>query len=97
MIVSFADTDTRTLYESAVCHRRWKSFKKVALRKLDMIDYAADLRDLRSPPGNRLENSRGTAGGNTASALTTSGGDVLHGKMATLTMSKLRIIMTGDT
>ena len=30
-----------------------------AVRKLDMLNAAADLRDLRVPPGNRLEALRG--------------------------------------
>ncbi len=33
----------------------WASVANVARRKLDMLDYAARLDDLRSPPGNRLE------------------------------------------
>ena len=32
---------------------------KVAARKLDMLDYAVQLGDLASPPGNRLEPLRG--------------------------------------
>lgn len=32
---------------------------KLALRRLDMIDAAAVLGDLASPPGNRLEASKG--------------------------------------
>ena len=31
----------------------------MARRKLDLLQYAADLRDLRSPPGNRLEALQG--------------------------------------
>jgi toxin HigB-1 len=35
---------------------RWDEINKaVALRKLDMLDAATQLADLRSPPGNRLE------------------------------------------
>ncbi len=33
----------------------WAQIKNVAKRKLDMVDYAHVLEDLRSPPGNRLE------------------------------------------
>ncbi len=33
----------------------FQSIKAVALRKLDMLDAATQLADLRSPPGNRLE------------------------------------------
>ena len=36
---------------------------KVAARKLDMLDYAVQLGDLASPPGNRLEPLRGNMEG----------------------------------
>ena len=55
MILGFADSDTRALFEDGVCHRSWRAFEKAAVRKLDMLDAAAMLDDLRSPPGNRLE------------------------------------------
>lgn len=32
---------------------------RIAARKLDLLDYARDLRDLLAPPGNRLEALRG--------------------------------------
>jgi proteic killer suppression protein len=35
--------------------RRWAGIEKQAKRKLDMLDSAVRLNDLRSPPGNRLE------------------------------------------
>lgn len=55
MIQSFHDRDTRVLFQDDVCHRQWRAFKDVAVRKLDMLDAAMTLNDLRSPPGNRLE------------------------------------------
>lgn len=33
----------------------WAAFKSVVQRKLDILNYAIKLDDLRSPPGNRLE------------------------------------------
>ena len=33
----------------------WANVPRIAARKLDMLDYAAVLMDLASPPGNRLE------------------------------------------
>ena len=39
---------------------RWSGVAKVAARKLDMLDYAVQLTDLASPPGNRLEPLKGT-------------------------------------
>ena len=37
----------------------WAGVAKVAARKLDMLDYAHHLTDLKSPPGNRLEVLKG--------------------------------------
>ena len=35
--------------------RRFRAFERIARRKLRLIDAAAELRDLKAPPGNRLE------------------------------------------
>ena len=35
--------------------RSFRGFERVAQRKLRQLDIATDLRDLASPPGNRLE------------------------------------------
>jgi proteic killer suppression protein len=35
--------------------KRFSGFEKPALRKLDMLNIARDLTDLRAPPANRLE------------------------------------------
>ncbi len=37
----------------------WANAARVAARKLDMLEYAAQLSDLASPPGNRLEALKG--------------------------------------
>jgi proteic killer suppression protein len=37
----------------------WSAVAGVVRRKLDMLNYAHRLDDLRSPPGNRLEDLRG--------------------------------------
>jgi proteic killer suppression protein len=37
----------------------WRAIECIARRKLDMVHYAADLRDLSSPPANRLEALKG--------------------------------------
>ncbi|HKH95294.1 MAG TPA: type II toxin-antitoxin system RelE/ParE family toxin [Beijerinckiaceae bacterium] len=55
MILSFACRRTQALFEDDVCHRQWRAFKNVAVRKLDMVEAAAKLSDLGSPPGNKLE------------------------------------------
>ena len=37
----------------------WTTVSSIVSRKLDLLDYAAALADLQSPPGNRLEALRG--------------------------------------
>ncbi len=41
----------------------WANVARVAARKLDMLDYAAVLNDLASPPGDRLEALKGKLAG----------------------------------
>ena len=54
MIRSFADKETEILFKTGAS-RRFGNIATVAFRKLDLLDSAGALRDLRSPPGNRLE------------------------------------------
>ncbi|WP_207888349.1 type II toxin-antitoxin system RelE/ParE family toxin [Pseudomonas sp. 30_B] len=54
MILSFRCEETRRLFETGLS-RRWGAILMVATRKLAVLHAAAELRDLRSPPGNRLE------------------------------------------
>jgi proteic killer suppression protein len=54
MIRSFRCADTQVLFETGKT-RRWAAILSVTERKLGMLDAAVDLNDLRSPPGNRLE------------------------------------------
>ena len=63
MIRSFADRTTERLFREGDCPARWRSFKSVAVRKLDILDAATKLSDLRSPPGNELEALRGDRDG----------------------------------
>ena len=63
MIQSFGTADTEALFRGGVCHRGWRAIEKAALRKLDMVNAAADIGDLRSPPGNRLEKLSGDRAG----------------------------------
>ncbi|MFJ7007471.1 MULTISPECIES: type II toxin-antitoxin system toxin GraT [Pseudomonas] len=62
MIRSFACADTEALFTTGKT-RRWSDIKSVAERKLAMLDAASELRDLRSPPGNRLESLSGNRSG----------------------------------
>lgn len=54
MIRSFASRDTEQLFAGGA-PRRFRSFQAQAERKLQLLDSAKDLNDLRVPPGNRLE------------------------------------------
>ena len=54
MIRSFAEKQTRALFETGVS-RRWNSIARAAVRKLVQIDSVATLDELNVPPGNRLE------------------------------------------
>lgn len=62
MIRSFKASETERLYETGRS-RRFASIRKVALRKLDMLNAANDLKDLSSPPGNRLDALKGNRKG----------------------------------
>jgi len=63
-IQSFADKDTRRFFETGKAGKKgWASVAAIARRKLDIIDYAARLDDLRAPPGNRLEALAGKLAG----------------------------------
>ncbi len=58
MIASFGDPATEDLYHgrrSSRARRFPPEVVKAALRKLDMLNGAHELLDLRSLPGNRLE------------------------------------------
>lgn len=58
MIQSFRCRDTERLFHREVVPR-FKAIERQALRKLDMLDAAPDLRTLASLPGNRLEPLKG--------------------------------------
>jgi proteic killer suppression protein len=58
VIVGFNCDETRSLFETGDS-RRWNGVLRVATRKLLMLHAAVELRDLRSPPGNRLEQLQG--------------------------------------
>lgn len=54
MIQSFRCADTQALFTTGK-NRRFAAVATVATRKLQLLDAAATLDFLRSPPGNRLE------------------------------------------
>jgi toxin HigB-1 len=66
MILSFRDRRTEDLFNgthSKAGHAIPKSIWPAAIRKLDLLNAAHDLRDLRVPPGNRLEALKGKLAG----------------------------------
>ena len=58
MIRSFRCADTERLFHRDAV-RRFKAIERPALRKLDMLDAAPDLRTLSALPGNQLEPLKG--------------------------------------
>jgi proteic killer suppression protein len=62
MIRSFKDRDTAELAQVGT-NRRWRSIESVARRKLNRMDAALLLEDLRDPPGNMLEPLKGNRQG----------------------------------
>jgi proteic killer suppression protein len=62
VIESFGDRMTKDFYNSAkssAARRVASNIKKRARIMLDLINFAANLNDLRSPPGNHLEELKG--------------------------------------
>jgi len=62
MIQSFKDADTKELFDTGFS-RRWAAIQAVAVRRLDQIETAIHLSDLRVPLGNRLEALKGDRAG----------------------------------
>ena len=60
-IQGFASVAIERFFRDGRIPRRagWRSVHRIVARKLDMLDYADLLTDLRSPPGNRLEALKG--------------------------------------
>ena len=66
MIASFADQTTADIYDgldTKAARRIPRTIWNVAQRKLDMIEAAHELNDLRVPPGNKLEALKGRMSG----------------------------------
>jgi proteic killer suppression protein len=58
MIKGFRCKETQAIFENRL-PKRFMSIASVAERKLQMLDSATTIADLRSPPGNRLEALKG--------------------------------------
>ncbi|MBL8904852.1 MAG: type II toxin-antitoxin system RelE/ParE family toxin [Hyphomicrobiales bacterium] len=55
MIRSFADKETERIWQGLRSRRLPPDIQEAALRKLQMVEAAAEVTDLRVPPGNSLE------------------------------------------
>lgn len=62
MIRSFREKDTESIFRQQRV-RKFQQIATVALRRLVQIDSADELRDLASPPANRMEALRGDRAG----------------------------------
>lgn len=58
MIKTFKDKETEKIYRGAYS-RKFQQIRRLAERKLIMLDHAQTLVDLRVPPGNHLELLKG--------------------------------------
>ena len=58
MIKGFRCRETEKLAND-ISSKRFRNIERIARRKLEMIEAANRLEDLRSPPGNRLEPLKG--------------------------------------
>lgn len=58
MIRSFRSRETEALFNRMPV-KRWQAVERVARRKLEQLNAAQRLDELRIPPGNRLEALRG--------------------------------------
>ncbi|MDO4204410.1 MAG: type II toxin-antitoxin system RelE/ParE family toxin [Selenomonadaceae bacterium] len=59
MIKSFKDKETQKIYNQQFSTKLPHNIQRIALRKLIMIDNAANVNDLRIPPNNHLEELHG--------------------------------------
>jgi toxin HigB-1 len=66
MIISFSDKATEDIFNgtSSKASRKFpQNIWKIAFRKLDLLNAAHELKDLLTPPGNKLEALRGDLSG----------------------------------
>ena len=66
MIVGFKDDTTRDIFDgvnSKAARKIPMQVWEAAVRKLDMLNTASQIKDLSSPPGNRLESMKGRLAG----------------------------------
>jgi len=59
MIKSFADKEAEKLFRRRFSRKLPENIQRIARRKLEVLDAAEKLQDLRIPPSNRLEKLSG--------------------------------------
>jgi len=55
MIKSFRDKETEKIFNRRISKKLPQDIQRIARKKLIILDAAAQLTDLRMPPGNKLE------------------------------------------
>jgi proteic killer suppression protein len=63
MIKSFADKETEKIYHRNYSKKFPEEIQQRAYRKMLQIDLMTELKELQSPPGNRLEKLKGNRDG----------------------------------
>jgi proteic killer suppression protein len=63
MIKTFKCKETQKIFDLHGSKKVAVGAQKIALRKLEMLDYAVEINDLRVPPANRLEQLKGNRKG----------------------------------
>jgi proteic killer suppression protein len=59
MIRTFGDKETEKIFNRKFSRKLPNEIQRIALRKLNMIHGATELKDLEVPPGNKLEKLKG--------------------------------------
>ena len=59
MVKTFGNKETEKIYKSERVPKIPLDIQKIGLRKLIMLDYSTDLKDLQIPPSNRLKKLEG--------------------------------------
>ena len=60
MIKSFADKETEKIFGREFSRKLPNDIQRIVRRKLEVLDAAESLNDLRVPPSNRLEKLKGS-------------------------------------
>ena len=63
MIINFFNSETKEFYAAGFSKRIPANIQKAAIRKLDMLDAAEKIEDLKAPPANRFEALKGNLKG----------------------------------